>query len=935
MRCSKLFLVAAAGAAALLFINSARAADEKPWPVVAEGLAPDPAWRWGRLPNGLRYVVRENALPAGRLSYRLAVEVGAAHEAPNERGFAHLVEHLAFNGTRRFPGEKLQHEMKARGLAFGPEVSAFTFPTHTIYQFDAPGAVESDLTWMLSVLRDFADGVAFEPREVKRELGVIDAELRDRASPGQRLDRARRAELYPASPLGLPVDARPTGATADRLRAFYQKWYRPDRMVLVVVGDASADDLEAAVRREFATLSAPAGAAPPFSPGPIENPAQTTVQFARDDEAGGLWLEFTSVLPVVAPASATERRRALASSLATQALELRLGEIARGQPQTFAELGVRLQATTPFVYETNVFAAALPSEWKTVLATLDTELRRSLDYPLPATELARAKTRILRSAELAVNSARTAESPMLAAWAMQEAVWGVAAVSPEENLRYVRETLPTLEPLEVAQAWRSFWQANRLRVFGYGYFPSPQPGVDLSQALAARSQEKIPPPVERAAVAFPYTDFGPAGTVVTHRHDPEVDVHLLEFANGVRVNLKRTTFEANRIDLGVALGAGLQHAPRDRAALPAFASTMLLNGGLGKMPPGDLLHLLDTEPLTLSFSCTEGAFHFGGTAPPDRLELLLQLLCAYLTDPGWDANAFAGAGAQLKNNFGDLSRTSEGLLRLGVFPTLTRADARYRTPTIAEIMQTELDDVRRWLAPILRDEPIEVGIVGDLQPDALLPLLARTLGALPPRAGASAPRQPVEFSKAPQEFFFLAPPNPRAAVNVLWPADQGATIGGSRRLEVLSAILHNRINQKIREDLGAAYAPDVDYWRSESGSDEGYISAFVTTAPKLADKVRKLVLAEADTLARRGVTPAEFQEALAPILQRTRLQLTANDYWLWNITIKAQRRPEVLTWPLTRTSEFERITPAEISALAAAVLPRAKAQQFTASPLPR
>ena len=935
MRCHQLLLAAVAGAAAFLFCGSALAAEEKPWPVVAEGLAPDPAWRWGRLPNGLRYVVRENALPAGRLSSRLAVEVGAAHEGEQERGFAHLVEHLAFNGTRRFPGEKLQHEMKARGLAFGPEVSAFTFPTHTIYQFDAPGAVESDLTWMLSVLRDFADGITFDSREIKRELGVIDAELRDRASPGQRLDRARRAELYPASPLGLPVDARPTTATAERLRAFYQKWYRPDRMVLVVVGDASADDLEAAVRREFATFSAPAGPAPQFNPGPVENPATTAVRFVPDDDAGGLWLELTSVLPVADPASAAERRRTLASSLATQALELRLGEIARAQPQTFSELGVRVQATTPFAYETNIFAAALPSEWKTVLATLDAELRRSLDYPFTASELARAKTRIVRSAELALDSARTAESPLLAAWAMQEAVWGMAAISPEENLRYVRETLPSIEPLEVALAWRSFWQAQRLRLFGYGFLPSAQPRLDLERSLAESTQQKITPPVELAAVTFPYTDFGPPGTIQSRRHDPEVDIHLIEFSNGVRVNLKRTTFEANRIDLGVALGAGLLQAPRDRAAWPAFASTMLLNGGLGKVPPSDLHRLLDTEPITLSFSCTEGAFQFGGTAPPDRVELLLQLLCAYLTDPGWDANAFAGAGAQLKNNFGDLARTSEGLLRLGVFPTLTQADARYRTPTIAEILQTKLDDVRHWLAPILRDEPIEVGLVGDFQPDALLPLLARTLGALPPRTGSQVPPQHVKFSKAPLEFFFLAPPNPRAAINVLWPADQGVSIGGSRRLEVLSAILHNRINQKIREDLGAAYAPDVDYWRSEGGTEEGYLSAFVTTAPKLADKVRKLVLAEADALARRGVTPAEFQEALAPILQRTRLQLTANDYWLWNISIKAQRRPEVLTWPLTRTSEFERITPAEISALAAAVLPRAKAQQFTASPVPR
>src|SRR5688572_18458974 len=177
------------------------AIDAQPWPLVHENLAPAQEWVWGRLDNGVRYVVRKSSLPPGHVSLRLCVQVGFAHESRSDRGLAHFVEHMGFNGTTHFPGETLVPELRKRGVAIGPELSAFTFLTHTIYNLDGPSTTPEALDRWFTVLGDFAGGMQFDPKEVKRERGVIASEIRDHQSPNWRADVARRGFLYPGSPL--------------------------------------------------------------------------------------------------------------------------------------------------------------------------------------------------------------------------------------------------------------------------------------------------------------------------------------------------------------------------------------------------------------------------------------------------------------------------------------------------------------------------------------------------------------------------------------------------------------------------------------------------------------------------------------------------------------------------------------------------------------
>lgn len=926
---SHLLLLALRLIALLGIVGLARAAD---WPVETADLHPDPAWHWGTLPNGLRYVVRQNALPAGRVSYRLVVEAGAMHERPAERGFAHFVEHMAFNGTRRFPGETLRTEMEKRGIAIGPDSSAFTFLTHTIFQFDAPGTTQVDIDWVLGVLREFADGVAFESKQVKRERGVIAAERRDRSSVAQRYDLRRRGELYAGSPLSHDIEGDPESANAENLRAFYRKWYRPERMILAVVGDASPEILAAAVHRQFESLPARTDPAPTVNLGRIANPESSTASLAVDVEAGGLSLEVLSLTPYQ-PDSLAERRRGIAANLATQILTERLQRVARDSGGALSKVGARILAATPHAYETSVTVQSASSAWKESTITLARELRRTLEMTAYAIEVEDAKTRLLRGSELAVTAAATAQSSELAGWVVQEALWRLTSIGPQATHSLMRELLPQIDAAEVARAWRSYWEPNRARIFGYGNFPYQGAAAVIDHTFSVEWETTLTPSARPQLVEFPYTGFGSPRTISRRRHDAATDIHLVEFENGVRVALKHTDFEANQVSFAARLGRGLLNAPSYKTSLGPLASASLLTGGLSRISVEELYRLLSLEPVGLQFAVTEGSFQFSGTTTPAKLDFALRLLSAYLTDARWDAKAVAAAKVNLASYHNEQLGTSEGVLKLRNFYELTGRDARYRTPSGKDIAALEVADLRNWLDPILREEPIDCALVGDFDPEVAVALLARTLGSLPARHGVRPQTYPIHFAKQPCEFNFSGPAQvDRAAVQILWPADQGRDVHDSRRLEVLAAILANRLIQRVREDLGAAYSPTAHYWQSSIGTDEGYLMAYVTTAPKLATKVRKLILQEAANLAKRGATPAELTDAVEPLLARSRVQLKGNSYWLWNISLRAFENAEVLTWPATRSLDFERITLIEVNALARAILPRERAQQFTVIP---
>jgi zinc protease len=244
-----------------------------PWPAVDSDLPPDPAVRWGVLPNGLRYAVRPNAEPRGRVSLRLLVAAGSAEENADEQGLAHFIEHMAFRGTRRHPGDALTAELQRLGIGFGPDNTAFTFVDHTIYGLELPDNREATVRDGLEVFREDAEEIAFSPKLIDRERDVILNERDTRDLPAARENYADLGLLWPGSlqvrrkPIGRPEQVR--AFRRPQFVAFYDAWYRPERMAVVVVGDL---DAAAAVRLVSAAMGRVVARAPG---GPPRGPRST------------------------------------------------------------------------------------------------------------------------------------------------------------------------------------------------------------------------------------------------------------------------------------------------------------------------------------------------------------------------------------------------------------------------------------------------------------------------------------------------------------------------------------------------------------------------------------------------------------------------------------------------------------------------------------
>jgi zinc protease len=919
---------------ALLRLASAvRAAEATAWPCATADLVPAREWHWGRLENGLRFVVRNNAQPASHVSLRLCVQVGFAHEEKGENGYAHFVEHMAFRGTTHFPDDSLIPQLARHGLALGPDLSAFTFLTHTVYQLDVPSAKPEDIERALLALRDVADGITFESRLVKKERGVIASEYRDRTSPTSRTEEIRRQFLYPASPLSTSFHAEVKDVGARNLRKFYEKWYRPDRMILIAVGDADPTVLTALMRKQFGSLRARAAAAPTFDPGYIDNPAAGRTWSHFEPEVGMVGVELVSVRPNTEADTRENRRRWLARQLVVSMINARLQRLLRTNSDSLKSAYASAVIATPYSVESSVGATTLPRQWKVGVQTVEQELRRSFIFTFPGPEIRDARATMLTAFEQQVRERATAQSPDLAGRVLQEILWGVVSTDPADDLRTVQEVLPQIDGLEMNRAWRSLWQEHRARIFAFGFVPSPGADEAITAAFNFSVRQPLEPPEIKAEHPFAYTDFGPPGRVVRTELLPETDIHMLEFENGVRANLKRTNFEAAKVSITVRLGQGALTEPPDKPGLGELASASLLGGGLGKHSPDELRHILAGSAASLQFQVREDCFVFDGSAAPQNLEQLLQVIAAFLTDPGWNRAAYDQAVSGLSLNFSSLQYTPEGVLGQNVYRLLAGNESRYTIVSQQELKARSLSELEEWLTPQLRGAPIEVGVVGDFDVDQVTTLLSRTLGALArPKAPAAAVR-PFLLGKAPgTHALVVLGGEQRAGVEVVWPLDHCDDVRLGRQLGVLAEILSERIRLKLREEMGAIYTPTVTTWSSDASTQDGYLQAFISTRPEDAAKLTKLVLELADQLARQGVTPDEFAQAREPMLQRTEIDLKDNSYWLQYIVSKVQSVPKAREWPLTRISDFREMTAAEISADAGPVLPKARASVFVAAP---
>ncbi len=906
-------------------------------------LKPDSAAIWGRLPNGLHYVVLPNQEPRGRASLRLVVGSGSLYETDAQRGLAHFLEHMAFNGSTHYAPGTLVEFFQRMGMSFGGDTNAYTSFDGTVYMLELPNTQTATLAEGFQVFADYAGGLLLETKEINKERGIILAEKRTRDSVEYRTSVAEYEfllgdSLFPKRmPIGLAeiIEKSPRAPFVD----FYNAWYRPDNLAAVAVGDFDPATIETQIKQVFGPLRGrvPEQAQPDL--GRIPTAPGLHVRFLPESEAARVTISLQTVTPCIdEPDTAANRLKYLPRDLAFQILNRRLEILAKKENAPFASGLASVSDSYRFVRNASIELNGKPENWRAALAVAEQELRRALEYGFQPAELAEATATYLNALEQGARSASTRRSDELAGELISCLLRDEVFTHPAADLGLYQPALEKVTVDDCLRAFRDTWKANQRYLFVTG-------NVDLAKEPAAPEQvvtgvyeashaTAVQPPEQIAGEAFAYTNFGSAGAVTRHEHVADLDVHLVAFANGVRLNLKKTDFEASTIHVNIRVGAGRLTEPASEPGLAFLAGHTFITGGLGRHNIDALQRLFAGKTVGLNFSVRDDAFTLGGTTNRDDLLAQLQLLTAYLVDPGYRPEALRQARKAIEQMYTRFAHTPAGPMQTEVPRLLASNDPRFGLPTEQVVLDRTLEEVRAWLAPPLADGAIEIAVVGDLDVDAAIAAVAQTLGTLPPRASK------LELTEARKVFFpapftkdYTVPTEiPKGLVTLYWPTTDARDVKLARRLGLLAEILSDRLRVKVREEMGDAYSPAAFSAPSDTYTHYGFMLSQITVDPAQAHKIVDTVLAIAADLQKNGATPDELERAKKPILTSLRESARTNPYWLNNVIGSCQEFPQRLDWCRTRYSDFEGITKAEIDALAAQYLDPARAFRIIVLP---
>ena len=878
----------------------AYAMPDDPWIFRGTDIPVDPQWLMGELPNGVRYAVRRNGVPPCQVSIRVRIDAGSLHEEESEQGFAHLIEHLTFRQSRHFgPGEAIPH-FQRWGAGLGFDTNAITSPTHTVYQLDLPGAFRERLEESMMLFAGMIQEPALSADNLAADVPIVLAERRERLGADMRIAVATRELFYTGqrlaqrAPIGT-VEAL-QGATPDAVRAFHQRWYRPENTVVVMVGDASPQVLAAMVERHFGGWQVPGDTTPapdfgqPQAPEGTD-PANPVGETAVIVEAGQPRAVSYAVLrPFVEVVDNLEYNRGLLIDAVAQAiLNQRLEQNARaGSSYLYAQ--VRRDKVSRSADGTFVDFAPLGEDWRAALADVRAVIADALVNPPTETEIEQAAAQYDIAFVDMVGQARIEAGSKLADDIVNAVDIREAVAAPETFLSVFRSLRPRLTPETLLRHTQDLFKGNVVR----GILLTPVPG----EATAADVRAALLAPVDGTALArndgpaISFADLPPIGTPAQPVSREPLGPGLvstterLVFPNGVRALVRDSDNEPGRVTVRVRFGEGRAGFAPGEGVYAELGIRALVSSGVGPLGQNEIDRIGAGRKLTFGFSVGEGVFTFEGLTRAEDLEDQLYLFAAKLDQPRWDvapverakASALLGYDAQDNDPMSVLGRDLETLLRGG--------DPRFARPTPDDLRAATAGEFRRVWSRMLAQGPVEVAVFGDIDPEATAAALSRTFGALDPRGDARPELTPPGFAAANTAPHILTHGGDadQAAAVIAWPTGGGsAGLPQSRKLEVLAQLIANRLLDGLRETAGSSYTPfATSNWPLDMEGG-GYLMALVQIAPGDMDAFYTEVDEIVRDLAQTGPSEDELARVIEPMRQYILRAQTGHTFWLGQV----------------------------------------------------
>jgi zinc protease len=902
------------------------------WGVPLTDVTPDPAIKYGILPNGMKYAIMHNATPKGTASVRMQIAFGSIGESEKERGLAHFIEHMAFNGSTHVPEGDMVKILERQGLKFGPDTNAATGFDTTVYMLDLPQTDDQHIDTAFFLFREAASELKFDPAAVNRERGVILGE--ERSSDNFQYHKVvdQLGFQIPETPyphrMPIGVDAVLKGATADTIRDLYHRYYRPENATLVFVGDADPAAIEAKIRKVFSDWKGvgPAGAPLPRGRVDLSRPASFDTFV---DPAIETSINYTVERPWKDPADTlSERRHKIVEALASAMFNRRLAKIANAPGSPLLGGGMSLDEQRDAALTTSVTLAAKDGAWKNALDTVEQEIRKATQYGFTADELKTVVAATAGALHAGAEQADTRSNPALANAIVTDIGRKDFITTPKSKAAYFDSIANSITLAQANAAFRELWtgSAPLIHVSDKQDITSKQ----IADAFNASRAVAVAAPKEGAAKAFAYNSFGKPGTVASDTHIADLGVRTIRFANNVRLNIKKTNFEAGKVRFAVRLGDGVLDLPKDQPGLAAMLTMTSTAGGLKKQSLEDLKDIFAGKVITLGTAVKDDAFIAAGATTPQDLATQMKVSAAYLLDPGFRpeaADKWTNVVPILEKQFNAQPEAVAGV-RLPII--LASGDERFGIPTAAVLSKRTFDEAKAALAPVIASAPIEITIVGDVDENAAIAAVASSFGALPTRklsdkidpaltkVSFRADRSPIVLThEGPQD---------KAVIESVWPTADDSNYREVVGLDVLKDVLNLMLTDSVREQLGDSYGVSVSSLNSDVFKGYGYMSAAAVVAPDKTDEVQKAIADAAEQLRDKPVSDDLLARARNPELEGIQHQDRDNGFWLGALS-KAQSEPERLDRIRQRKAILQSITAADLQRLAQKYLQPNQVQQ--------
>ena len=857
----------------------------------------DPDVKVGKLDNGLTYYIRHNAWPEQRAEFYIAQRVGAIQENDDQRGLAHFLEHMCFNGTDNFKGNDIVKWCETVGVKFGRDLNAYTSIDQTVYNIsNVPTTREGIIDSCLLILHDWADGLLLEPEEIDKERGVIHEEWRMRTSAQMRMLERDLPRLYPNSKYGhrMPIGLMEVidNFKPEVLRAYYEKWYRPDNQAIIVVGDVDVDKVEQKIKNLFAPIKMPANPAPVVAEAvPDNQEAIIVVDKDKEMQYSIVQLMFKSD-PI--PDEMKSNMQYLVIDYLKDAcmgmLNDRLTELAQKADCPYLQGGVEydqyLLSKTKDAFNISV----LPKEGQTeaALKAAFIEARRAAQFGFTATEYQRYKQNFLSQLDKQYSN----KDKRFNSQFVNEYVKNYLAKEPIPSLddyyQVMKQVVPML-PLEtINELMKSFFEDKDSNMVVLNMNQEKDGAVypteaSLKKAIDEARATQLEAYVDNVKNEPLITKLPKAGKIVKEVAGKKFDYKELTLSNGAKVILKHTDLKKDQVILASeGFGGSSRYGEKDFANIKLF-DDVIEASGLGNFSHTELEKALAGKIASASMALGTDRANITGSSTPTDVETMLQLVYLYFTNINKDQESYDNMMKTTELMLKNKLLQPEAVFSDSLTLTIQNHSKRFAPLAMDDLKNVDYDRILQMAKEQTSNAAaFTFTIIGNYDEATIRPLIEQYLASLPAQKKVVKGKDVDEYFKGEViNNFKRKMETPKAIAVMVWLNDQMKySLENVVRADMVGQILSMIYTEKIREEASAAYSVMAQAGMSRDDYRSiGQVLVYCPMKPEKGDVATKIMLDEVNNMV-KSVDAEKLNKVKEYMLKNIDDQAKTNNYWI-------------------------------------------------------